>query len=251
MGLPYVSWWLVVTAVYLPVSALRGDDLVLAMLGPVWGGSLAVAPYSAYWFISALAVSALTTRIIARTRLPFVLQLLAGATLCAVVQLGAGVAADAPLAIGQGLGCALFVQIGIALRRIKVSQVGSALMIGTGIAAASLPCVTPLDIKAADFGTPVLSLVASLLICGGVVAAPVTIGVAASMWASRLAGTGIAVILGHAMLLWLLRGAVAPIWAATIALCVPWAVGLALSRTKLATVFGCVDTSGRPSHEHP
>ena len=236
---PYLAWFVVVSVVYVGVVAVEGGDPARALVGPLAGGAHAVQPYSAYWFISALAVSAVAARLLEVVGLPLWAQCVVGVVLCGAVQLAPAIAAESPLAIAQGLGCVIYVQAGMLLRRLPASAGGAAAALASGVALAALPGVRALDLKVADFGTPVLSLLASVLICAGLVMAPIRLEGRAARAASLLAGAGLAVILGHALVLWLWLDVVPTPALAIIALVLPWAVGLVLARTRWRAAFGC------------
>lgn len=250
LAVPYLTWFVVVSVVYVTAVQLGGGNPVKALIGPLAGGAHAVQPYSAYWFISALAVGAVAARVLELTGLPLAGQVAVGLALCVLVQVVSGLAAESPWAIAQGLGCVIYVQVGMLLRRVPRSGALAGGSLVAGMAIAAVPGVRALDLKVADFGTPVLSLVASVLICAGLVLAPVHLGGRASRVASTLAGAGLAVILGHALVLWFFIGDLPAIVLAAIALVVPWAIGLGLARTPWGYLFGCTDpaaVSRRPA----
>lgn len=235
--LPYVTWFLVVSAAYGAVLWSRGRDQTQKVEEQLPGGAHAVEPYSAFWFVTALFVAVVLIRAMEKVGIPLWGQVVLGVLACALVQLAPDAAQDSPFAMAQGIGCMIFVHAGMLLRRVGTHAGWAATSMVLGIVLAFLPWVRPLDLKYIDYGTPVISLVVAILLSAGMVLAPIHIG---GMWAQRisaLAQTGFAVILLHALIVWLDLGPTALV--AVTAVVLPWAIGLMLARTCLGPAFGC------------
>ena len=247
--LPYVTWFVVVSVGYAVVLATRGDDQKEKVEEQLPGGAHAVEPYSAFWFITALFVAVVLIRAMERVGIPLWAQVLIGVAACVLVQVFDDIAIQSPFAIAQGAGCVIFVHAGMLLRRVGSHAGWSAGALVAGIVLAALPWSEAMDLKYIDYGTPALGILAAVLICAGLVLAPIHIG---GDWARRisaLAQTGFAVILLHALFVWLDLG---PTWVvAATSLVVPWAVGLLLARTRIGPAFGCSRPAGSTSTRSP
>lgn len=252
--LPYVTWFAIVSLVYGAVLWSRGRDQTEKVEEQLPGGAYAIEPYSAFWFITALFVAVVVIRAMETVGLPLWAQVTIGVVACVLVQLAPDAAQDSPFAMAQGIGCMIFVHAGMLLRRVGTHAGWAATSMVLGIVLAFLPWVRPLDLKYIDYGTPVISLVVAILLSAGMVLAPIHIG---GMWAQRisaLAQTGFAVILLHALIVWLDLGPTAVV--AVTAVVLPWVIGLLLARTRLGPAFGCArpvpavtpeEVRGRPS----
>lgn len=243
--LPYVTWFVVVSVIYGAVLWSRGDDQAEKVEEQLPGGAHAVEPYSAFWFITALFVAVVLIRAMERIGIPLWGQVAIGVVICALVQVFPDVAKESPFAIAQGAGCMIFVHAGMLLRRVGSHRGWAAATFTTGVVLAALPWAEAMDLKYIDYGTPVLGIVAAVLICAGLVMAPIHIG---GIWAHRisaLAQTGFAVILSHALIVWLDLGPTAVV--AVTALVLPWVIGLLLARTPLGPAFGCARPAPAPA----
>lgn len=235
---PYALWLLLVGTVWLAV-ARPGRDGPLALVAPVLGGKYASAPFSAFWFVTALCTCAVLRRLLERFPAPVrwsvaVLGII-GATvapeLVSAVPLGVGTAfpALAFLLLGE-----TFRHVAADVRRPVVTGIG--LLTGSGIALAA--GVRPLDVKQADLGTPIASVVvATAICCGLVLLARAVETLLPASWqraTGRLAACGIGVVLSHALVLWLMPQDVPDVLAFLAALVLPWAAALALGRSRTA-----------------
>lgn len=171
---PYLVWWFVVCAVYLTWAVASGYGVLKPMyyvLLAAWGGALAFRPFTAFWFFSALVVAVLFLRLVRHQHAWWAW----GSAAAAIVacHLFTPVAVRSPLAVVQGLACVLFILIGIQVRdaRPRIRRpgwTGTALLLA-GAALMFLPWYEPLEIKSADFGTPVLSIVVACLLGTGLI----------------------------------------------------------------------------------
>lgn len=235
--LPYATWFVIVSLCYGAVLWARGRDQTEKVEEQLPGGAHAVEPYSAFWFVTALFVAVVLIRVMEAIGIPLWGQVVIGVTACALVQVFPDAAEASPFAIAQGAGCVVFVHAGMLLRKVGPHAGWAAGSMALGIVLAFLPWVRPLDLKFIDYGTPVVSLVVAVLVSTGLVLAPIHIG---GVWAHRisaLAQTGFAVILLHALIVWLDLGPT-PVVAVT-AVVLPWVLGLLLARTRVGPAFGC------------
>ena len=248
--LPYIPWFASVSVVYGIELWRRGRDSTGKVEEQLPGGAYAIEPYSAFWFITALFVAVVTVRGLEALRLPLWLQLAVGVGLCALVQTYQDISVNSPFAIAQGLGCVIFVQAGY-LARLLTGRSGQrsrwsrrtlwVMAIATfalGVWITTRPGVGNLNLKFAQFNEPVWAVLAGILISAGMIMAPIYIGGVWSHRISTLAQSGMAVILLHALFVWLGKGH-NPYLVAVVAVVVPWTLGLLLARTRWGWVFGC------------
>lgn len=236
--LPYATWFVIVSLCYGAVLWARGRDQTEKVEEQLPGGAHAVEPYSAFWFVTALFVAVVLIRAMEAIGVPLWGQVIIGIVLCALVQAFPDVAIESPFAIAQGAGCIVFVHAGMLLRRVGTHGGLAAGSLIAGAVLAALPWVGDLDLKFIEYGTPVVSLVAAILIGAGMVLAPIHIG---GIWAHRistLAQVGFAVILFHAFIVWWGRDQ-PPLAVAVVAVVLPWTAGLLLARTRVGVAFGC------------
>ena len=171
---PYIVWWFVVCAVYLTWASGQGYGLKAPLYYvalAAWGGGVAFRPFTAFWFFSAFVVAVLYLRLV-QGRAEW--WAWAGATAAVLVSyLLTPLAVRSPMAVVQGVACALFILVGMQLRRVRPSlqhpgRTGAVLLLA-GAALTTVPGYRPLEIKSADFGTPVLSIVVACLLCAGLI----------------------------------------------------------------------------------
>jgi fucose 4-O-acetylase-like acetyltransferase len=171
---PYIAWWLVVCVVYLTWAVVKGYGFALPLYYlalAAWGGALAFRPFTAFWFFSALVLAVLFLRLMQGRPAWWAW---AGAVSAIVVcHVLTPVAVRSPLAVIQGVGCVFFVLVGIQLQRVRPrlhrpAWTGVALVI-MGAALMVVPGYRPLEIKSADFGMPVVSVVVACLLDAGII----------------------------------------------------------------------------------
>lgn len=245
---PYIVWWLVVCAVYVTWALANGYGIrapVYYVALAVWGGGAAFRPFTAFWFFSALVVAVLFLRLVQHRPAWWAWG---GAVLAiAACHLFTPIALRSPLAVVQGVACALFVLIGMQLRRVRPGirapgRTGAALLLA-GVALMTLPGYKTLEIKSADFGTPVLSVVVASLLGVGLILAleRLTDGVGAGVASvvTTLAACATVVILVHGVPMLLLETPRSGGWLDFVVV-VTSSVGLALvvMRTRWARWLG-------------
>ncbi|HEU5036686.1 MAG TPA: acyltransferase [Nocardioides sp.] len=201
---PYFAWVAVIALpllVYDDVTSRTGlGDRISSF---VHGGTYLHNPYLAFWFLSALFVAALLYRVldtILGSRGAQVVSLLP-LPLTFVDQHIATI----PYAAGVGAMAIFFVGAGHVLRDHRswltrwwpVSLAAGAALVASGLA-------KPLDMKAGDWGTPVLSFVVAVALSAGLLGLFERVFRGGGpAWISRAASLGLIVVLTHAVPLYL------------------------------------------------
>lgn len=240
LGLPYGTWMLLLTLLFIPLDAALEGFNVDRLLGPLYNGVHSAMPFTTFWFVSALFFTVLALRLL--WRLP---QVVVWAVAIAGLVLGyvAGNSlAQTPLALGSALPCLFFVLMGnVAMKlRPRIERPGlvglallalAATLIATGLA-------SPLDIKQGNYGTPALSVLGAVAISFALVLVAETVfdrlPSSAGRIATRLSYAGFTVVLVHPFIIWLMLKFLWPVpdWLIFIvALTVPWSVGALALRT--------------------
>ncbi|GAA1151912.1 acyltransferase family protein [Nocardioides aquiterrae] len=201
---PYLAW---VAIIGLPLLAY--DDLTSrATVGErlssfVHGGTYLHNPFLAFWFLPALAVAALLYRAL------HALLGARGAQAASLLALPLTFVHDhiatVPWSVGVGAVAVFFVGAGhlVQQHRAWLPRLWPpALALGAALVASGLS--TPLDMKAGDWGTPVLSfLVAALLSAGLLGLFEFAFRGGGPAWISRAASLGLVLVLTHAVPLYL------------------------------------------------
>ncbi|WP_439033000.1 acyltransferase family protein [Gordonia terrae] len=253
---PYACWLALISIPYLGQEVLRDSkDPWPLLLNLLWGGSELGRPFSAFWFVTALFFAVILLRSL--QRLPRFVPWTVSICVLIMCYLDSSAVSALPLSAGVAVPAMLFILLGSAFRSIR-SVVQQPLWIGTGLLV--LPAIlvgshlsAPMDMKQADFGTPVLSvLVAASIACGLVLIAETTVHWAgrAATWTTSLAATGLMVVLTHAAILWLLRTPPTGSWIDfALALTAPWLTALLLFASPLSPYL--VGTTRRSRHRLP
>ncbi|RAO45684.1 hypothetical protein GAR06_03202 [Micromonospora saelicesensis] len=238
LGVPYVVWFLILVAALLAADAATGQVAPGTIGDALYGGTAAVRPFSAFWFVSVLFIAAVAFRWL--ERFPAAVAWTVAVVGLVMAYLAPGVVTAGPLGLFLVPACLVFVLAGRLLRRLRprlpASAGAASLSIGVGFVLLGLN--RDLDLKAGDFGSPVLGVLTAILISVGLIRLAeeldLRIGVRASRVISRLAGCGIAVVLSHAGILWVLKtprsGGVVDLVAALV---VPWAFAWIVISTPL------------------
>lgn len=220
--LPYATW-LVVLALTIPY-AFPPVNLLL-------GGAYLTRPFSAFWFVTALFVAVVVAACI--QRLPLWVQWVASAALLTAAYMIGAPLALVPWDAAVGAACVVFVIAGRTLRMYR-ERFPTAMLVGGGIVGlvvAGLGWSAPLDLKVADFGTPVVSVAVAIGISAGMIAAAevalARAGAYSSALITRVALGGFMVVLTHAAVLTVIgfdgTGRTA---AFLLALLIPWALAM-------------------------
>ncbi|MHA7238535.1 acyltransferase family protein [Arthrobacter sp. TMS1-12-1] len=241
---PYLAWLAVTLTVHVVIlrhrDALTRDAVIL----PLMGGSLNAGPFGAYWFMTALFLSALMFR--ALERVPPVLRVVIVVGLAIVTHLFREVLAPLPLSVGVAGAALVFMLAGQGLMHVR-SRVDRPVRVGAvclvaGVAPVVAGVSAPLDMKYGELGTPVLSVVVAVLINVGLLLVlegvfPLLPGFVRVL-SGRLAAGCLMVVLTHTYVLWLLGvpDAERSYGVLAAALVLPWAVASILHRTPLSPV---------------
>jgi fucose 4-O-acetylase-like acetyltransferase len=241
---PYIVWLVLVTAAWWVIRLHRGRPLHEQFFHRLAkGGSYIGMPYSAFWFITALFFAAVLYR-----ALDGLVGRWAPVAALAVGSLGLVAAEHSPEALrsvwwaaGLAVPCLVYVAAGAALR-IARPYVPAPLPLGLLLAAAGFAAfvvadVSPPVIKSADFGDPVLTVLAGIMIAVGVimVAEGLFSGRMRSVpWLTALATAALPVVFTHGLVLVVLadRPLDASVAAFLAAVAVPWAMALAIRRSR-------------------
>jgi acyltransferase len=239
--MPYALWFLVIAAVTWTVQVL-GDTFSLGRaVTSVYGGSFTTAPFSAFWFVTALFFACLAYRLMDRMPL-WGKWLLAILALFLTAYVPEQPATLLPLGAGLGLAALIFLTTGETLRRglDQMSQwtqvAAGSLAVALGVLLVLSGLASPLDIKFLDFGSPIVSVVAAILLSSGAIALScallnqVSAKVAAAI--TLTAQASLVVLFVHIPMLLLAGGAgTENVWSFTWAVLASWAIGLALLKT--------------------
>lgn len=207
---PYITWLTVIGVLYLAARVVVSDKSVLSgVLSILLGGSYLGRPFSAFWFVTALFALAMLVR--ALDHWPaWVGWVIAALGLLAAYAWPSAVTA-APWALGATVSSLVFVLVGRLMREIlptiKYPLTIGAMTLILGFLPAALGS-SGVDIKAANFGIPIVDVAAAILISAGLILvateAYTHLPLSVHLWTSRLAQAGFAVILTHAAFLWVL-----------------------------------------------
>lgn len=242
---PYVAWLVILLALVVVVTLGQGRPVAPALVDPLLGGAYAGAPFSAFWFVTALAVASLAVRVLEAVGAPPTAVAGLGLIGLAVGTFAPGILTAAPLSLGLAIPCLFFLAAGRALRVLRGRITRPALTGGILTAAGALAVALgsrPVDLKHADFGTPVAGVLVAVGLSVGLIllAEPLGSGLPPRLGraCTALAEVGIGVVLSHAAVIWLARAATDASWvvfaAATI---LPFAGSVALRATRLAPVL--------------
>ena len=247
LAYPYVSWLLLIAAVYAAGTAVTGSLDLSGILNGFLGGTYAGRPFSTFWFISVLFLVATLGRAI--DAWPLRLQAVIGISAVCIAGFFGEQMALVPLAFGLALPCMFFMIAGRILRRLlpesglPVSLAAVALWLLISIAA---PWLGYMDIKNGEFGVPFFSALsavamawASIVLLNTVLGLFPRLSNVIAPTAARLTSVSIAVVLAHPLALYLLRAPNqgAPLWAFLLAAVVPWAGALLVARSPLSTAL--------------
>lgn len=238
---PYATWFVLVALLAWPIQAAQGTFEIQQALRAAWGGRYLGTPFWAFWFVTALFVASVLYAVLARYRWWVRLAVIVTGTVLAVYLPGQPFK-FLPLGIGLGIVGMLFLGAGHGLQRVRASLGAPVaagvvlLLLGAGIAFALGPDHY-IDIKFSSLGFPVLSVVASVSICSGMVliGEGVRFSERAGRVVSLLARASLVVLFVHVPVLWLLGGLEEGRFGDfMIALAVSWALGLLLLRVPAA-----------------
>jgi fucose 4-O-acetylase-like acetyltransferase len=242
---PYCAWLAMTLIVHVALHSHRGTLTPEAVTRPLIGGSLNAGPFGAYWFMTALFISAVMFRALERVPLVLRIALVAGVTI--LISQFREVLAPLPLSVGVAGAALIFMLAGQGLQHVRgwvrspVRTGAVCLMAGAALVLSGVP--EPLDIKYGELGTPVLSVAVAVLIDVGLLL--VLEGLYTRLpegvhgVSTALAAGCLMVVLTHTYVLWLLDvpEPERSFHVLAAALVLPWAVALILHRTPLSRVL--------------
>lgn len=239
---PYLGWLVIVTVVWLGFRASLGEppDVDLLSRLPL-GGNAISRPYSAFWFVTCLFVAAVLLRWLDGVH-PLAAWFVAGVGVAWCIG-DRGLIANIPASAGTATAAIAFVLLGRGFRELRSSvarpAVLGALMLGLAWLLGWTGALDPLNMKAGNLGTPVLSLLMAAAISAGLlllaeVTEPRAPRVVKAVVA-EVAACALPVILLHTLSLAITARLGMPSSKSTflIALLVPLAIGVVLRRTPL------------------
>ena len=238
--LPYLFWLIIGLGVLLILRHLGWGTLFGSLLGATHSSSM----FGAFWFVTALFWAALLLRFLERFSpvVPWVVALMGLAAAWAAPEVVSGL----PLSIGDAVPALIFILIGNAAAHLELPAWAGAVLLSGGVLMNALGWVGNIDLKFADYGTPVLGVVGSSLVCWGMVLMARGLRVPDL---STVAGAGVAVVLFHTQVLYLVAPRAWPTWCvAIVVLALSWGVAVALRFTPLSRVAtGTSQLSRHPS----
>lgn len=240
LGLPYVTWMLLIAVPFVLLDATLEKFSIGRLLGPLDNGEQSAMPYTTFWFVSALFFTVIFFRSLGR--FPPVVIWSVGAAGSLLGYIAGNTLAQTPLSIGSAFPCLIFVLLGFFAAKLRTRIAKPALMGIVLLAFSAVVIATgidsPLDIKVGNYGTPVISVLVAVAISFALVLlAEVTfthLPKLVSDLATRLAYAGFTVVLVHPLVLWLMLKFFPPVpdWSIfALALSVPWLVGALSLRT--------------------
>ncbi len=240
--LPYVGWFIVVSAIFLSVGALDGPVSLNSLLPGLWGGSHAQGPFGTFWFISVFFFSVMLYRGV--ERLPRIVQAFLAIAGLALVYVNGEFLAGLPLGIGLAFPCLTFVLAGRILRlaepRLTHPVISGVLLLFAAILAIAFIPQDYVDLKNGLFGTPGIGVMIAVSAGAGMilVARGVSLGIHTASLSVALGTVGIAVVLAHPVVIWAFRThEVMPKWTLLAAVLLPWSVAMLLRVSPLSVIL--------------
>ncbi|MEU8260771.1 acyltransferase [Micromonospora sp. NPDC048999] len=250
LGVPYLTWLALLIALLVVADAVTGEVADGTFGDALYGGTAAVRPFSAFWFVSVLFLLALAYR--ALERFPAGVAWAVALVGLLVAYLAPPLVTAGPLGLFLVPACLIFVLSGRLLRQLRphLSVGAGAVLLALGAALVVSGLGTPLDIKAGNFGAPGFGVLTAVLISGGLIllaeALDTRIGGGAARTINRLSVCGIAVVLSHAAVLWVLHTPSSGGWShLAAALVPPWAFALVALRTPASPYLLGANGGGR------
>ncbi|MBK0418347.1 hypothetical protein JD276_04785 [Leucobacter sp. CSA1] len=235
LGRPYVAWLAILTVCLVAFGIAAGEDVSGDVAAGLYGGAGATQPYTTIWFVSVLFFATLGYRLL--ERLPGWARWAAILAGTASGYLWGPELAATPLSVASAVPCLVLLAAGAACRSLR-SSIARPLLTGIALLAASAALIlfdvsAPVDIKAGDYGTPVLSLLCAVAISFALVlvAERVVPAGRVSRCLTWLALPALAVVFAHP-LFFDVPGPRVVVFA--VAFLVPLAVGLIGLRTPLS-----------------
>lgn len=243
---PYAAWLILVTVIWLRFRAARGEPLDLSLLKTLpLGGNWIARPYSAFWFVTCLFFAAVFLRWLEKLG-PF-FPWLAAAVGITWAAGDPSALSHVPLGAGLALPAIGFLLVGQLLRRYRTT-ITRPLAAGLLLALPSWwlgwsGAVDTLNMKSANLGTPLVSVVVSAAISCGLILIAESVAQKLPAWSNRvvlvLAACAIPMILTHTLSLAITErlGYPSSKWTFLVAYFVPLALALALRKTALRKIL--------------
>lgn len=252
---PYVFWLTAITILFAAFKIYESYSFPSpAQL--IAGGVDLGRPFSAFWFVTALFFTCLIFRAMERFHIGLSFAISIGGVLLSYYfsELISGI----PLSAGVAVPALLFMHAGLILQKSENSFTHPILLgivlTAAGMASVALKFASPLDMKSADFGTPIISIITAIAICtglvllgeGGSVLFPESIASATT----SLASVGFMVVLTHSAVIHLLDPFQASeVVTFAVALIVP-AIGFNIIKRTSCTGWATGIATKRPSESN-
>lgn len=239
LAVPYLSWFVVISLVFLTVVSLTSGLDWGPVRNALWGGAAAAGPFGTFWFVSVLLVTSVLYRIV--ERLPLLAQWSIAVAGVILATFQGPLLSATFLGVGLALPCLIFVLAGRALRVLE-ARVTRPIALGVALLCASAALIVflpqaSIDLKAGQLGVPVFGVLIAVAVSAGLLllARQVKLSGVVAQVAVALGSVGIAVVLSHPVVLWVLRtGDVQPKWILLAAIVLPWAFAVLVNRTRLS-----------------
>lgn len=239
---PYLSWLVLVTVIWLGFQASRGEPLDRELLGNILlGGWYIASPYSAFWFLTALFFATVLTRWLANVS-PFLPWFVGGVGVAWSVMDPIGLR-EIPEAAGLALPGVFFVCVGMLLRRhrdkIDKPMTFGLVLLVPAFYLGAVGVIATLDMKSGLLGTPVLGVLMSAAISCGLIltfeAGERFLPARTRSPVTTVAQAAIPIILGHTLVLGIAQavGMAPSKWVFLLAYLVPLVFALLVMRTPL------------------
>ena len=252
---PYLFWLIIIAAWWISQLDVVGPSTFSRLL---LGGSRLTGPFAAFWFVTALFVTAVLLRAI--QRFPLALQWAVALGALAVTYVQGSQVAGIPLAAGVACSCLVFVLAGRVFKKLR-SKVGRPLLTGTLLLLGSACAILAdwssyVDLKNAKLGVPAVTVVVAVAICAGMVLVAETLvplaGPRFAAGATMLARCSLLVVLTHAwVLILLMQWGAAPWLVFAGSLAGPWLVAALVLRTPLSPVMLGAPRAEKPRPRQP
>lgn len=243
LGIPYIAWLVILYPLYLFGFWFQDKLTLERAIAPLLGGSYVGAPYSTFWFISALLLAGILMRLLDRAGTLVLLS--AAMALLAVGGMFGAMLAVVPLGLGVAVPSVSFLLLGRIFRTMTGTRWRPVALVAIPVVSVATIPLAPIDIKIGNFGTFMASGLLAVMLTWAVIVSldwalsklPTVAGTL-SRYLSPITSVAIIVVLTHPAVLWILRFAVPaenpPPWVPLVALFVPWAAAVLIARTRLA-----------------
>jgi acyltransferase len=241
---PYISWMAVlIVAVQVRALATHSRPNLHAAAAALYGGSVAVRPFTTFYFFTVLFFSTLLVRVL--MRLPLAVQILVPLSGLTVAAFLGPELARTPLSIGSAWPCCAFVFAGILFKRYK-AWLRPPLAVGLGALAVAVVGFTfhlqgTTRFKGGRYGTPFVAAALAVAVCVALVLIIESLSHRVpdrlQGWLSVAAKNSLVVVLLHPTVLWVFnaRTDTASIGVYALVLLVPTLLTVALTRIPAAS----------------